>query len=70
MDCFYCLSAWVALPFTPAVARREREALLVWPALSGAACLLERVTAREGRELRPASSAGDGAGRVEPARSG
>jgi len=34
---------WVAAAFTAAVARDAREAALVWPALSGAACLLDRV---------------------------
>jgi hypothetical protein len=42
LDCFYCLSIWVAAPATLAVARRPREAPLTWLALSGAACLLER----------------------------
>jgi hypothetical protein len=44
MDCFYCLSIWVAAPATLAVARRPRDAPLAWLALSGAACLLERAT--------------------------
>lgn len=44
MDCFYCLSVWVAAPVSFAVARRPREAPLVWLALSGAACLLEQAT--------------------------
>lgn len=44
MDCFYCLSIWVAAPLAPAVARRPRDALLAWLAVSGAACLLERAT--------------------------
>ena len=44
MDCFYCLSIWVAAPVTLTVTRRPREALGTWLALSGAACLLERVT--------------------------
>ena len=42
MDCFYCLSVWIALPLTFVVTHKV-EVLLVWPALSGAACLLERV---------------------------
>jgi Protein of unknown function (DUF1360) len=42
MDCFYCLSVWVAAPVSLAVVRRRREAPLVWLALSGSACLLER----------------------------
>jgi hypothetical protein len=44
MDCFYCLSVWVAAPLSVAVVRRRSEIPLVWPALSGASCLLERVT--------------------------
>jgi len=42
MDCFYCLSVWVAAPVSVAVARSRREAPIAWLALSGAACLLER----------------------------
>jgi hypothetical protein len=44
MDCFYCLSVWVAAPASLAVAWRRRELPLVLLALSGAACLLERAT--------------------------
>jgi hypothetical protein len=45
MDCFYCLSIWVAAWFAPVVTLRFPEAVLIWLALSGAACLLERGTA-------------------------
>ena len=45
MDCFYCLSIWVAAPVSLAVAGRMREAPFTCVALSGAACLLERATA-------------------------
>jgi hypothetical protein len=48
MDCFYCLSIWTAAPVAAAVARRPREAPLIWLALSGAACLLERATTEKG----------------------
>lgn len=48
MDCFYCLSVWTAAPVAAAVARRPREAPLIWLALSGAACLLERATSERG----------------------
>jgi hypothetical protein len=44
MDCFNCMSVWVAAPFGVAVARRPRQAPFAWLALSGAACLLERLT--------------------------
>jgi uncharacterized protein DUF1360 len=46
MDCFFCLSIWVAVPFSVAITRRRREAPLTWLALSGAACLLELATQR------------------------
>lgn len=44
MDCFYCLSLWVAAPAALWITRRPSQWPLVWLALSGAACLLERAT--------------------------
>src|SRR5258707_1381651 len=35
MDCFYCLSTWVAAPLAVAVTPRRRDTPLVWLALSG-----------------------------------
>lgn len=46
LDCFYCLSLWIAAPLAFCLAATWRERLLLWPALSAAAILLERVTAR------------------------
>lgn len=43
MDCFQCLSLWIALPLAFFVSRRPLDLLLTWLALSGAACLLERI---------------------------
>lgn len=43
MDCFQCLSLWVAAPIACFVTRSLPEAIMVWLALSGAACLLERL---------------------------
>lgn len=43
MDCFNCLSIWIAAPAALFVTRRPLEWLFVWLALSGAACLLERL---------------------------
>jgi hypothetical protein len=48
MDCFYCLSIWTAAPVAVVVARRPRDRLLTWLALSGAACLLEQATNQKG----------------------
>jgi uncharacterized protein DUF1360 len=44
MDCFLCLSLWIAAPVAFRLSRGPRDWLLVWLGLSGAACLLERCT--------------------------
>jgi hypothetical protein len=46
LDCFYCLSLWIAAPFALSVTAHLWDWLLAWLALSGAACLLERITAK------------------------
>jgi len=50
MDCFYCMSIWLAAPVAFALTRGAQVSIvdraLVWLALSGGACLLERATAR------------------------
>jgi hypothetical protein len=45
MDCFQCLSLWVAAPVALFVASvgAPAELVLTWLGLSGAACLLERL---------------------------
>ncbi|MGB7623605.1 MAG: hypothetical protein WBN92_14745 [Terriglobia bacterium] len=43
MDCFNCLSLWVAAPAAFFVSRRPLGWTFSWLALSGAACLLERL---------------------------
>ncbi|MGD9101159.1 MAG: hypothetical protein PVF45_11825 [Anaerolineae bacterium] len=47
LGCFYCLSMWTAVPFALLLGEGWRERLLLWPALSAGAILLERATARE-----------------------
>ncbi|MDP4301077.1 DUF1360 domain-containing protein [Leptothrix discophora] len=44
MDCFFCLSLWVAVPLTWTFDLTWPASLLMWLAMSGAACLLERVS--------------------------
>ena len=44
MDCFYCLSLWVAAPLAWCLGTNLAEKALLWPALSAAAILLERAT--------------------------
>jgi hypothetical protein len=43
MDCFKCLSLWIAAPAALFVARRPLDWVFTWLAVSGAACLLERL---------------------------
>jgi hypothetical protein len=44
MDCFYCLSVWIALPFAAVLGASWSHQLLLWPALSGAAIVLDRIS--------------------------
>ena len=53
LDCFYCLSFWIALPFAVVLGTDWRERLLLWPAFSGAASLLQKLTHDEARVSPP-----------------
>lgn len=53
LDCFYCLSLWIAAPFAYLLGGEWTERLLLWPALSAGAILLERLTNHE-RDAPPA----------------
>lgn len=56
MDCFQCLSLWIAVPFAFVLARSASSWVLAWLALSGAACLLERLGAdRAALQMEPPS---------------
>lgn len=48
LDCFYCLSLWIAAPLALLLGGGWAERLLLWPALSAGAILVQRVTMREG----------------------
>jgi hypothetical protein len=43
MDCFNCLSLWIAAPAAFLLSRRPLLWVLSWLAISGGACLLERL---------------------------
>lgn len=45
LDCFYCVSIWVALPLGIWLGQNWWQRILYWLALSGAACLIEQATA-------------------------
>lgn len=51
MDCFYCLSLWIAAPFAIILGEGAGEILLLWPALSGGAILLHRATGGGATEI-------------------
>ena len=52
--CFNCASVWVAVPFAAALASTVVEGVLLWLAVSGAACLLERLFANPAATPGPA----------------
>ncbi len=54
MDCFKCLSLWIAAPAALFVTRNLLDWLFTWLALSGAACLLQRL-GQEAVEIQPIS---------------
>jgi hypothetical protein len=59
MDCFHCVSVWVAAPMAWFVTRNPSDLPVTWLALSGAACLLERA-GRGPVVIRPLSDAARG----------
>lgn len=46
LDCFYCLSVWIAAPFALLLSGTGKECFLLWLSLSAGAILLERTTER------------------------
>ena len=46
LDCFYCLSIWMAIPFAILLGNHVGDTLLYWGALSGFACLMYKATIR------------------------
>ena len=54
LDCFLCCSLWVAAPFALLLGEGWRERLLLWPALSAGAILLQGLVFP--RSLQPAGS--------------
>jgi Protein of unknown function (DUF1360) len=59
MDCFNCLSLWIAALAAFFVSRRPVEWLFCWLALSGGACLLERI-GQEPVVIQPLSQSVEG----------
>ncbi len=47
LDCFYCLTFWIAVPFAYFLGEGWKERVLLWLAFSGSASLLEQATLRQ-----------------------
>ena len=45
LDCFLCLSLWIAVPFAFVIGEGWKERILLWLAFSGGAILLQRLYA-------------------------
>jgi|SRR6185295_4339940 len=58
LDCFYCMSLWIAAPVALVIGTTVIERALLWLALSGASILLERATTAPERTA-PATYAED-----------
>lgn len=46
LDCFHCLSVWIAAPVSCCLAYAWKERFFLWLAFSGGAILLEQLTQR------------------------
>jgi hypothetical protein len=44
MDCFYCLSLWISAPLALILSAHWATWALCWISISGASCLMERLT--------------------------
>lgn len=47
LDCFYCLSLWIAIPFVFLLGENWRQRVLLWPALSASAIIIQRIAFRD-----------------------
>jgi hypothetical protein len=54
LDCFHCLSLWIAAPAAWILCREWKGRVFLWLALSGAAILLERACAGRDAPVPPA----------------
>jgi hypothetical protein len=53
LDCFYCISLWIAIPFAAILGEGKKERFLLWLALSAGAILLHRATEPESARPSP-----------------
>lgn len=53
LDCFYCLSVWISIPFALSIGAGWRERIFLWLAMSAGAILLQRLTSTEYKQVPP-----------------
>lgn len=53
LDCFYCLSIWVAIPFAIWLGNGYKEMVLIWLGFSGVACVIEIFLTQRNNDNRP-----------------
>jgi hypothetical protein len=44
LDCFYCLSLWISIPFAILLTNEWLDGIIIWLALSGGACILFKIS--------------------------
>ena len=47
LDCFYCLSIWIAVPFAIWMTDNWKDGIVYWLAISGGACVLYKATSKK-----------------------
>lgn len=47
LDCFYCLSIWIAIPFAFFLTKEWLDGIIIWLALSGGASILFKLTEKK-----------------------
>ena len=55
LDCFYCLSLWIAAPLAWELGESWKEKLLLWPALSAGGIVIERLCVLAHNDNQPAA---------------
>lgn len=53
LDCFYCLSLWVAVPFAIWLGDGYIYSIVLWLGLSGLACVIEKFASRSNTQVHP-----------------
>jgi len=47
LDCFYCLSIWVAIPFAIWMSDNWKDGIVSWLAISGGACIIYKASSKK-----------------------